>query len=69
MGILDVVFNEDASRVRKDNAGENMAIIRHFTVNMLNNTKKAFKNISLKALRKKAGWGNDTLGLILRQNF
>jgi len=37
---LDVVFNEDGSRVRKDNAGENMAIIRHITVNMLNNAKK-----------------------------
>ena len=66
---LDVVFNEDKSRIRKDNAGENIAIIRHLTVNMLNNAKKSFKNISLKALRKKAGWGNDTLSLILRQNF
>ena len=66
---LDVVFNEDTSRVRKDNAGENMAIVRHLTINMLSNAKKSFKNISLKALRKKAGWGNDTLALILSQNF
>ena len=41
---LDVVFNEDKSRVRKDNAAENMAIIRHITLNMLNNTKKQYKN-------------------------
>ena len=66
---LDVVFNEDNSRVRKDNAGENMAIVRHITVNMLNNAKKSFKNIALKALRKKAGWGNETLAFILNQNF
>ena len=66
---LDVVFNEDGSRVRKDNAGENMAIIRHITVNMLNNAKKLFNNLGLKALRKKAGWGNETLALILKQNF
>lgn len=66
---LDVVFNEDGSRVRKDNAGENMAIIRHITLNMLNNAKKSFKNVGLKALRKKAGWGNETLALILKQNF
>lgn len=66
---LDVVFNEDNSRVRKDNAGENMAIVRHITLNMLNNAKKLFKNVALKALRKKAGWGNDTLSLILTQNF
>jgi predicted transposase YbfD/YdcC len=32
----DVVFNEDGARVRKDNTGENMAIIRHITLNMLN---------------------------------
>ena len=66
---LDVVFNEDQSRVRKDNAGENMALIRHITVNMLNNAKKHIKNIGLKALRKKAGWGNQSLSLILGQNF
>ena len=67
---LDVVFNEDGSRVRKDNAGENMAIIRHITLNMLNNAKKSsFKSVGLKALRKKAGWGNETLALILKQNF
>ena len=66
---LDVVFNEDKSRVRKDNAGENMAIIRHVTLNMLNNTKKQYKNVGLKALRKKAGWGNETLSSILKQNF
>jgi predicted transposase YbfD/YdcC len=66
---LDVVFNEDKSRVRKDNAGENMALIRHITINMLNNAKKQIKNIGLKALRKKAGWGNKTLSLILGQNF
>lgn len=66
---LDVVFNEDQSRVRKDNAGENMALIRHITINMLNNTKKLFKNMGLKALRKKAGWDNETMGLIFRQAF
>lgn len=61
---LDVVFNEDQSRVRKDNAGENIALIRHITINMLNHTKKLFKNIGLKALRKKAGWDNETIELI-----
>jgi hypothetical protein len=66
---LDVVFNEDQSRVRKDNAAENMAMIRHITINMLNHTKKLFKNIGLKALRKKAGWDNETIGLIFKQAF
>lgn len=66
---LDVVFNEDHSRVRKQNAGQNMALIRHIVFNMLGNAKKAFKEIGLKALRKKAAWGNATLDLILRQSF
>jgi hypothetical protein len=55
--------------VREENAGENMAIIRHTVINMLNNAKKCFKNIGVKALRKKAGWGDTTLELILKQNF
>jgi len=51
---LDVVFNEDQSRVRKDHAPDNMATVRHFVLNMLNNAKKSFKDIGVKALRKKA---------------
>ena len=66
---LDVVFNEDGSRVRTGNAPQNMAIIRHFVFNMLNNAKQRVKDISLKALRKKAGWGNASLQFILNQNF
>ena len=66
---LDVVFNEDASRVRKDHAPENMGLIRHIVVNMLSNAKKQLKNIGPKDLRKKAGWDNATLEGILKQNF
>lgn len=66
---LDVVFNEDQSRTRKDHAPENMAIVRHFTLNMLHNAQAAFKGVGVKGLRKKAGWGNQTLRTVLRQNF
>nr|HQS84733.1 ISAs1 family transposase [Alphaproteobacteria bacterium]HQS94545.1 ISAs1 family transposase [Alphaproteobacteria bacterium] len=66
---LDVVFNEDYSRVRKKNASQNMALIRHIAFNMLSNAQKCFKNVGLKALRKKAAWGDSTLSLILTQNF
>ena len=66
---LDVVFNEDYSRVRNKNASQNMALIRHIAFNMLSNAQKCFKNVGLKALRKKAAWGDSTLSLILTQNF
>lgn len=66
---LDLVFNEDASRVRKDNAPENMALVRHIVLNMLNKAKTSFKDVSIKGLRKKAGWGNETLRFILMQSF
>ncbi len=66
---LDVVFNEDHCRVRKDHAPQNMAIVRHFTHNILNQVKSKFKNSSIKGLRKKAGWGNATLRTILDQVF
>ncbi len=64
---LDVTFNEDNSRVRSDNAAENIAMARHTALNLLQQSKAKFKNISLKALRKKAGWGNSTLQAILEQ--
>lgn len=66
---LDVVFNEDQSRVRKDHSPQNMAIVRHVVMNVLNKAKEQFKGVSLKALRKKAGWGNDTLRTILKSYF
>jgi len=66
---LDVVFNEDSSTVRKDHAPHNMAIVRHVVLNILNTAKKQFKGVGIKALRKKAGWGNETLRLILKQSF
>ncbi|UUZ66168.1 hypothetical protein LP417_34595 (plasmid) [Polaromonas sp. P1-6] len=46
-----------------------MAIVRHVVLNMLNTAKKQFKGIGVKALRKKAGWGNENLRLILMKNF
>ena len=46
-----------------------MVIVRHLTLNMLNNAKKSFKGMALKALRKNAGWSNETLDFILKQSF
>jgi len=43
---LDVVFNEDKSQIRKDNAPEIMAILRKWAINLLNKTKG--EKVSLK---------------------
>ena len=67
--VLDVTFGEDDSRVRTGNAAENMSIVRHIALNMLRSAKKKTKNVSIKGLRKKAGWGNKTLHNIMQQLF
>ena len=33
--VLDVTFGEDNSRIRKDNAPDNLAVIRHLALNLL----------------------------------
>jgi hypothetical protein len=33
--VFDVAFDEDSCRVRKDNAPENMAMLRHIALNLL----------------------------------
>lgn len=65
--VLDVTFREDESRIRKKNAPENMAIIRHIVLNMLK--KAEVKNISIRRRRKKAGWSNEYLDNVLKQKF
>lgn len=67
--VLDVTLREDDSRVRKDHAPENMAMVRHIILNMLQNTKKKFKDMSIRRLQKKAGWGDSTLDMILMAAF
>jgi predicted transposase YbfD/YdcC len=61
--VLDMSFGEDQSRIRKGNAPENMAIIRHFSLNLLQKYKTGRQ--SIRRLRKKAGWDNTTLEGIL----
>lgn len=61
--VLDVSFDEDRCRVRKDHAPANMAILRHIVINMIKQ-EKSFKG-SIKTKRLKAGWENDYLLKIL----
>ena len=49
--VLDVGFNEDDSRIRKDNAPENLAVIRHIALNLLKQEKTL--KVGVKNKRKK----------------
>lgn len=62
--VLDVVFREDLARLRRGNAPENMAIIRHTALNLLSGAKPT---TSFKNRRKKAGWNVDYLETVLRR--
>jgi predicted transposase YbfD/YdcC len=61
--VLDVCFREDESRIRKDNAPENFAVLRHIALNMIKRETKLKKSIKSKRLR--AGWDNDYLLKVL----
>jgi hypothetical protein len=66
--MLDMSFGEDdQSRIRKDNAPTNAVIIRHTALNMIRQAKK--KRISIKLIRKAAGWDDAVLTDILAQVF
>jgi predicted transposase YbfD/YdcC len=62
--VLDIAFREDESRVRKDHAPENLAVLRHMALNLLKNEKTAKGGIHAKRLQ--AGWNNDYLLTILK---
>jgi predicted transposase YbfD/YdcC len=77
---LDVVFAEDQSRLRKGHGARNMAVVRHFAINLVRTApeperpppmkpqRKATKprHTSLNLRRKIAGWRNDYRANALR---
>ena len=61
--VLDVTFREDESRIRKKNAPENFAVLRHIALNLIKRETSSKKSIKSKRLR--AGWDNDYLLKVL----
>jgi predicted transposase YbfD/YdcC len=61
--VLDIAFREDACRLRKDHAAENLAIIRHIALNLLRQDMTS--KIGVKNRRLKAGWDLDYLESLL----
>jgi predicted transposase YbfD/YdcC len=60
--ILDVVFNEDASRIRNGDGTENFGFLRKFVLSLL---KRDTSRGSLKGKRKRAAWSTAFLEKLL----
>ena len=61
--MLDVTLNEDKSRIRKDNAPENLAILRRIALNIVK--REQTHKASVRRRVKKAGWDNSYLEQVL----
>lgn len=62
--VLDVVFDEDGARNRKDNGPQNIAVLRKIALNLLRSHPD---NASIRRKIKKAGWDDMFLLSILAQ--
>ena len=61
--VLDVAFNEDACRIRKEHAPINMALLRQMALNLLRHDKTCKNGIKVK--RSKAAWDDAYLLRVL----
>ena len=61
--VLDVAFREDESRVRKGHGPENLAVLRHITLNLIRQEKTA--KLGVKNKRLKAGWDDNYLARVV----
>jgi len=61
--VLDVAFREDDSRVSIGHADENLAVLRHMSLNLLRQEKSS--RVRIHARRLKAGWHNTYLQRVL----
>lgn len=59
---LDVTFKDDQSRLRKGHGANNMAIVRHFAINLV---RSVADKKSIKLRRKRAGWDTKYLETLL----
>jgi predicted transposase YbfD/YdcC len=62
--VLDVVFDEDLARNRKDHGPDNLATLRKLALNVLN---RARRDISVRRKRKRSDWSDDFAKSIIGQ--
>jgi len=60
---LDMTFREDYSRIRKDHSAENMAVVRHIALNILQNFPA---KISLARKRRRCSYDDDFFAEVMR---
>jgi predicted transposase YbfD/YdcC len=60
--VLDVTFGDDQSRLRTGHGAKNMAVVRHFAINLV---RSATDKRSVRLRRKCASWNPDYLATIL----
>ena len=61
--VLDVSFDEDACRIRKDKGAQTFSVLRHIALNLLR--REPHHKRGIKARRKRAGWDRDYLVQVL----
>lgn len=61
--ILDLAFREDESRVRQGHADENLAVLRHISLNLLHQEKSS--RVGIQTKRLKASWDQNYLLRVL----
>ena len=62
--VLDVAFQEDGSRVRKDHAPENLGLVRRIALSLLKRAPSK-KKVGVACKRKQAGWNDAYLVQVL----
>jgi len=65
--VLDVAFNEDHCRIRKNNGSQNFAILRRIALNLLKGEPTA--KVGVAAKRLKAAWDTQYLTTVLSTLF